>query len=59
MKIDTIPTKGISLSLFSIIASFIILIYFSAWDSTNKLNENSNYETSWIQEGSVFLCPLH
>tara|TARA_B100001079_G_C16227079_1_gene432936 strand:- start:25 stop:204 length:180 start_codon:yes stop_codon:yes gene_type:complete len=59
MKIDTFPIKGISLSLFSIIASFIILIYFSAWDSTNKLNENSNYETSWIQEGSVFLCPLH
>ena len=50
MKIDTIPTKGISLSLFSIIASLVILIYFSAWDSTNKLNENSNYETSWIQE---------
>ena len=59
MKIDTIPTKGISLSLFSIIASLVILIYFSAWYSTNKLNENSNYETSWIQEGSVFLCPLH
>jgi len=59
MKIDTIPTKGISLSLFSIIVSSVILIYFSAWDSTNKLNENSNYETSWIQEGSVFLCPLH
>ena len=59
MKIDTIQTKGISLSLFSIIASLVILIYFSAWDSTNKLNENSNYETSWIQEGSVFLCPLH
>tara|TARA_B100000745_G_scaffold242948_1_gene165257 strand:+ start:3235 stop:3414 length:180 start_codon:yes stop_codon:yes gene_type:complete len=59
MKIDTIPTKGISLSLFSIIASSVILIYFSAWDSTNKLNENSNYQTSWIQEGSVFLCPLH
>ena len=59
MKIDTIPIKGISLSLFSIIASLVILIYFSAWDSTNKLNENSNYETSLIQEGSVFLCPLH
>ena len=59
MKIDTIPTKGISLSLFSIIVSSVILIYFSAWDSTNKLNENSNYQTSWIQEGSVFLCPLH
>ena len=59
MKIDTIPTKGISLSLVSIIASIVILIYFSAWDSTNKLNENSNYETSSIQEGSIFLCPLH
>jgi hypothetical protein len=59
MKLSTIPLKGISLLLFTIVSSFVVLIYFFAWDSQNKIDENSSYKTSWFEESSIFICPLH
>jgi hypothetical protein len=45
--------------LFTIVSSFVVLIYFFAWDSQNKIDENSSYKTSWFEESSIFICPLH
>tara|TARA_B110000438_G_scaffold30148_1_gene29358 strand:+ start:18550 stop:18729 length:180 start_codon:yes stop_codon:yes gene_type:complete len=53
------PVKGISLFFFTIVCSFVVLIYFFAWDSQNKIDEYSDYKTSWFQESSIFICPLH
>jgi hypothetical protein len=53
------PIKGLILFLLSFIFSITILIYFFAWDSTNKINQNKDYQVSWLEEGSMFICPLH
>ncbi len=54
-----IPYKGIFLFFLSLIFSMIVIIYFMAWESSNKLSQDKSYETSWLEEGSIFLCPLH
>ncbi|MCH2673934.1 MAG: hypothetical protein MK083_05620 [Dehalococcoidia bacterium] len=54
-----IPKKGISLFLITVISSFAVIIYLYAWDYQNKMNENSNYQPSWLQESSFYICPLH
>jgi len=59
MKSEKIPVKGISLFLISFFSSFAILIYFYAWDYQNKINDNINYQPSWLQESSFYICPLH
>lgn len=53
------PIKGLILFLLSFIFSISILIYFFAWDSANKINQNKDYQVSWLEEGSMFICPLH
>ena len=25
----------------------------------NKINDNTNYQPSWLQESSFYICPLH
>ena len=54
-----LPYKGLLLCFLSILFSLVVLIYFFAWESTNKINQNSNYQVSLLEEGSLFLCPLH
>ncbi len=56
---ENIPKKGISLFLITVISSFAVIIYLYAWDYQNKMNENSNYQPSWLQESSFYICPLH
>lgn len=53
------PSKGLLLFFLSFIFSITVLIYFFAWESTNKLSQNENYQTTWLEGGSIFLCPLH
>ena len=53
------PSKGLFLFFLSFIFSITVLIYFFAWESTNKLSQNENYQTTWLEGGSIFLCPLH
>ena len=59
MKSEKIPVKGISLFLICFFSSFEILIYYYAWDYQNKINDNTNYQPSWLQESSFNICPLH
>jgi len=54
-----IPYKEYYYFFLSFIFSMIVLIYFMAWESSNKLSQDKSYETSWLEEGSIFLCPLH
>lgn len=53
------PSKGLLLFFLSFIFSITVLIYLFAWESTNKLSQNKNYQTTWLEGGSIFLCPLH
>jgi hypothetical protein len=53
------PLKGLFLFFLSFIFSMIVLIYFFAWDSSNKINQNKDYQESWLEEGSLFICPFH
>ncbi len=53
------PSKGLFLFLLSFIFSITVLIYFFAWESSNKISQNKNYQVSWLEQGSIFLCPLH
>ncbi|MBK90149.1 MAG: hypothetical protein CL772_03105 [Chloroflexi bacterium] len=53
------PVKGMFLFFISFIFSMSVLIYFFAWDSANKINQNKDYQVSWLEGGSIFICPLH
>jgi len=53
------PSKGLFLFFLSFIFSITVLIYFFAWESSNKISQNKDYQVSWLEEGSIFLCPLH
>ncbi|NQW20576.1 MAG: hypothetical protein HQ477_07635 [Chloroflexi bacterium] len=61
------PFVGFGLLMSSVIGTLVVLIYFGAWASSNRIENRayaagtteSQIDGEWWEDGLVFVCPLH
>lgn len=61
------PILGLALLTTTVISTLVLLIYFGAWASSDRIENRAlaagategHLESKWWEDGLIIACPLH
>ena len=61
------PILGLALLTATVISTLVLLIYFGAWASSDRIENRAlaagategHLESEWWEDGLIIACPLH